>query len=340
MRLYRIARYCGPSGLELREEPDPSPPRGRQVVMRVRASSLNFRELMDVQGLLARIAPLPERRIPGSDAAGEVVAVGPEVTRVKPGDRVATIFYADWVRGPIPRGMQFIGRSALQDDGTLTEFTVVHESELVALPPHLTFEEAATLPCAGVTAWTSLFEHARIRPGDTILVEGSGGVALFALQFARMTGARVIATTTTPGKQSLLREIGAHETIVASAQNDWPAQVLALTGDTGVDWTISTAGGKALDGCVAATRAGGGVVMVGVRDAASGTKSSWNFQMRGVSLHPTRVGNRDHFEAMNRAIAANALRPVIDRVFDFEEAPAAFEYFASARHVGKVVIRH
>jgi NADPH:quinone reductase-like Zn-dependent oxidoreductase len=341
MKVYRIATYSGPSGLELCDEPAPLSPRDRQVVVRVRASSLNFRELMDVQGLLARIAPLAERRIPGSDAAGEVITVGPAVTRVKPGDRVATIFYADWIHGPMPPNMRFIGRSALQDDGTLTEFTVVHEDELVHLPPHLSFEEAATLPCAGVTAWTSLFEHARVKPGDAVLVEGSGGVAVFALQFARMAGARVIATTTTATKRPRLLELGASEVIVASPEGEWAKEILDATDRVGVDWAISTAGGEALDGCIAATRPGGGIVLVGVRDSSTRAKPNLGFQMRGVSMHPTRVGNRDHFEAMNRALVANpAVRPVIDRVFDFGEAKAAFEYFAAARQIGKVVIRH
>ena len=339
MKLYRIASYTGPSGLELCDEPAPPAPQGRQVVVRVRASSLNFRELMDVNGLLAQFAPLADRRIPGSDAAGEVVAVGPEVTRVRPGDRVATTFYAGWISGRMPTRMQFIGRSALQNDGTLTESTVVREDELVHLPPHLTFEEAATLPCAGVTAWTALFEQAHTKAGDTVLVEGSGGVAVFALQFARMAGARVIVTTTTAAKQSRLRELGAHEVVIASADRDWPAQVERLS-NGGVDWALSTAGGEALNGCIAATRPGGGVVLVGARDDSKQSKPAWTFVMRGVSMHPTRVGNRDHFEAMNRAIAANALRPVIDRVFDFGDAQAAFEYFAAARQVGKVVIRH
>jgi NADPH:quinone reductase-like Zn-dependent oxidoreductase len=185
-----------------------------------------------------------------------------------------------------------------------------------------------------------LFEHARTTPGDAVLIEGSGGVAVFALQFARMAGARAIVTTTTPAKRARLLELGASEVIVVTPGKDWASEVREATGG-GADWTISTAGGDALDGCIAATRPGGGIVLVGVRDSSTRAKPNLGFQMRGVSMHPTRVGNRDHFEAMNRALTANAsVRPVIDRVFDFDEAKAAFEYFAAARHVGKVVIRH
>lgn len=340
MKLYRIASYTGPAGLELCEEPVPPAPTGRQVLMRVHASSLNYRELLDVQGLLAKMAPLPERRVPGSDGAGEVVTVGPEVRRVRPGDRIATVFYPDWLHGPMPPDLNFIGRSAATNDGTLTEYLLVEEDELVHLPSHLSYEEAATLPCAGVTAWTSLFVHARIGPGDTILVEGSGGVAIFAVQFARMAGARAVVTTTTPAKALRLRELGAHEVIVASREIDWPAKVREATGGTGVDASLSTAGGDYLAGCIEATRAGGRVILVGVRDTAPGSRPTLSFQMRGVSMHPTRVGNREHFKAMNRAIGINGLRPIIDRVFDFNEARAAFEYYAAARHIGKVVIRH
>ncbi len=339
MKVYRIDSYTGPAGLALHEEPDPAAPTGRQVVVRVHASSLNYRELLDVQGMLAKMAPLATRRIPGSDAAGEVVAIGPDVRRVAVGDRVATIFYADWLQGRMPAGMNFMGRSSLQDDGTLTEQTVVHEDELVRVPAHLSFEEAATLPCAGVTAWTSLFVHADLRPGDSVLVEGSGGVAVFAIQFARMAGARVVATTTSAGKVERLRAIGAQEVIVAARDCNWPADVRAVS-DGGVDWTLSTAGGDFMAGCIEATRPGGTVVSIGVRDTAARPVPAGAFAMRGVNLHPTRVGSRAHFEAMNRALAAGGLRPVVDRVFDFGEARAAFEYFAAGRHVGKVVIRH
>ena len=340
MKVYRIDSYTGPAGLGLHEEPDPAPPTGHQVVVRVRASSLNYRELLDVQGALARMVPLPERRIPGSDAAGEVIAVGPDVTRVRAGDRVATTFYADWLRGPLPAQMNFIGRSAGQNDGTLTEQTVVHEDELVHLPAYLSFEEAATLPCAGVTAWTSLFVHADVRPGDTVLIEGSGGVSTMAIPLARMAGARVIATTTSPDKADRLRAIGAQHVVVARKDAPWSAQVLEASGGAGADWTLSTAGGDFLLGCIEATRPGGTLVTIGVRDSTARPVPAGAFALRGVRLHSTRVGSREHFEALNRALAANELRRVVERVFEFAEARAAFETFAAARHVGKIVIRH
>lgn len=339
MKTWRIASYTGPAGLELCNEPDPAPPRHRQVVLRVRASSLNFREWLDVQGVLAKMAPLPERRVPGSDAAGEVVAIGESVRRVRPGDRVATVFYSDWLHGPIPATMNIIGRSARENDGTLTQYMVVDEDELVQLPAHLSFEEAATLPCAAVTAWTSLFALGRLAPGDAVLIEGSGGVAIFALQFARMAGARAIVATMSPSKRERLLALGAHAVVNAAAA-DWSSAVVEANGGSGVDWAISTAGGRSVDECIAATRPGGAVMLVGMRDMGAAGKAGMQLGMRAVSAHPTRVGNRDHFEAMNRAIAVNQLRPVINRVFEFEDAPKALEYFATGRHVGKVVIRH
>jgi NADPH:quinone reductase-like Zn-dependent oxidoreductase len=339
MKTWRIAAYAGPAGLELCTEPDPPAPRGRQVVVRVRASSLNFREWLDVHGLLAKFAPLPERRIPGSDAAGDVVAIGEDVRRVQPGARVATVFYSGWLQGPMPADMNIIGRSARENDGTLTEYMVVDEAELVQLPPHLSYEEAATLPCAAVTAWTSLFTNGHLTPGDAVLIEGSGGVALFALQFARIAGARAIVTTTSPSKREQLMRLGAHAVIDAN-DTDWPLRVRAANASRGVDLTLSTAGGPTVDGCIAATRPGGTVFLVGMRDDRARTRPALLFGLHGVSAFPTRVGNRDHFDAMNRAIDVSQLRPVIAQVFEFGAAPAAFEFFGQGGHFGKVVIRH
>jgi NADPH:quinone reductase-like Zn-dependent oxidoreductase len=155
-----------------------------------------------------------------------------------------------------------------------------------------------------------------------------------------MAGARVIATTRTAAKRDQLLALGAREVIVTNDNPEWPAAVREASDGAGADWTVATAGGETLEGCVSATRPGGALVLVGVRSGDTRARPGWNFSLRGVSVHSTRVGNRDHFEAMNRAIAANTLRPVIDRVFGFDEAVAAFDYFAAARHVGKVVIRH
>jgi len=184
MKAYRIEKYIGPAGLRLVEEADPASPVGRQVVVRIRATSINNRDLSDLHGKFG----LPLDHIPMCDGAGEVVAVGPDVTRVRPGQRVAAIFHRNWIAGDPPRDLKVLGRGAEKNDGMLAECTLTDESELVLLPEHLSFEEGATLPCAGVTAWYALFGKDTLRPGQTVLVQGTGGVSIFALQLARRPG--------------------------------------------------------------------------------------------------------------------------------------------------------
>lgn len=338
MKAYRIARYEGPAGLELVDEPDLPAPVGRQVLVRLRASSINFRDLLDLDGGLAPPGAHPDRHIPGCDGAGEVLAIGPDVTRVQPGDRVALTYHPNWMGGPVPRDLDSLGRGVKLNDGTVAQQTCVDESELVHIPSHLSFEEAATLPCAGVTAWWSLFGPATLMPGEFLLLQGTGGVSMFALQFARIIGARVIATTTSSDKAQSLRDHGAEVVIDAGRGKDWVSEVLAATGGSGVDWAVNIAAGTTFTPFVQATRHGGRLVMVGAREGdIPGVDGE--FMMRGLNIHSTRVGSRDDFEQMNRAITASGMKPVISRVFGFDEVPAAFADFAEARHVGKVVIR-
>jgi len=338
MRLYRIESYTGPIGLKLIEAQDPPAPVARQVLVRLHATSINFRDLIDLQGVLAQHYGAPDGRIPMCDGAGEVVAVGPDVRRVKPGDRVAAIFHAHWIAGPPPADLNILGRGADFNDGMLAEFSTVDESELVHIPEHLSYEEAATLPCAGVTAWYSLFGPATLMPGETVLIQGTGGVSVFALQFARAVNARVIATTTSPDKADTLRALGAAEVIDARKGNDWAQAARDAAGGHGVDWSINIAGGDTVEAMVRATRPGGRLIMVGQREGAMDRLSS-NFMVRGLNIHVTRVGSREHFEQMNRTIAATGMRPVLARTFDFAEARPAFEHFAAARHIGKIAIR-
>jgi NADPH:quinone reductase-like Zn-dependent oxidoreductase len=337
MKAFRIARYEGPSGLELVEESDLPAPVGREVVVRIRAASINFRDLMDINGALMPPGSLPARRIPGCDGAGEVLAVGPSVTRVKRGDRVALTYHRGWMGGPVPRNLDSLGRGVAQNDGTITQQTCVDESELVHIPAHLSFEEAATLPCAGVTAWWSLFGPAFLLPGEFLLLQGTGGVSMFALQFARIIGARVIATTTSPHKAKMLRDHGAEFVIDTPQGKNWVPEVIEATGGLGVDWAINIAAGSTFDPFVQAVRHGGRLIMVGWREGdIPGVDGS--FMMRGLNIHSTRVGSRDNFEDMNRAIAGSGMKPVVSRIFGFDEVPAAFASFAEARHVGKVAI--
>lgn len=338
MKSYRQTTL-GLEGLQLVEEAEPGMPTGRQVLVRIRASSLNFRDLLLLKTGVPAQYLVGTGRFPACDGAGEVLAVGSDVTRVRPGERVAATFHWDWIAGPIPPTLNTYGRGTKGNDGMLTEMTLVDESELVHLPEHLSFEEGATLPCAGVTAWYALRGDLPLLPGEDVLVQGTGGVSVFALQHAKLAGARVIATTTSPGKMDALSEMGADVVIDASGGAGWHEQVLAATAGRGVDLTVEVGGSASWQDTVKATREHGRISLVGAvggRDKGVG----WDFTGRGLHLHPTRVGSRLHFEQMNRAIAFHALRPVIDRIFDFEDARAAFEYFEHGSRIGKVVIRH
>jgi NADPH:quinone reductase-like Zn-dependent oxidoreductase len=338
MKVYRQTSL-GIEGLQQFEEPDPPAPVGRQVLMRVRASSLNFHDLLSLRWGVPPEYLVNTGRFPMVDGAGEVVAVGPDVTRVKPRDRVAATYHWDWIGGPAPYSLNAYGRGVKGNDGMLTELTVVDESELVHVPRHLSFEEGATLPCAGVTAWNALHGDLPLLPAEDVLIQGTGGVSIFALQFAKLAGARVIATTTTPGKMDTLRTLGADVVIDASRGSGWHKEVLAATNGRGVDVTVDIGGPTTWDDSVAATRENGRISVVGFLGGI-GQAISFAFIARGLHLHPPRVGSRVHFEQMNRAIEYHGTRPVIDRVFDFDDARAAFDYFEHGSRVGKVVIRH
>lgn len=337
MKLYRVPQFDGPDGLTLCEEPDPSPPVAGQVVVRLRATSINFRDLMGLQGLLQIGTGMTPNHIPMCDGAGEVVAVGEGVTRARLGNRVALTFHPTWIAGRIPDDFNVLGRSCHLNDGLLAQFTKVHQSEIVIIPDHLSFEEAATLPCAGVTAWAALQGQVSLRPGDDVMVMGTGGVAVIALQLAKAAGARVIATTTTPAKQDRLRELGA-DIVVDSSVSGWSQSVLDATGGRGVDIALDVGGPTGWAETIKSTRECGRISLVGALDRSMGDMPSL-FMRRGITLNPTRVGSREQFEQMNRAIMQARIVPVIDRVFGFDEAAEAFRYFASATRIGKVVIR-
>jgi NADPH:quinone reductase-like Zn-dependent oxidoreductase len=340
MKLYRVRSFGDFAGLQQTEEPPPAAPVARQVLVRVHATSLNFRDLLGLKGALQVSGPgMAPDHIPLCDGAGEVVAVGPDVTRVKVGDRVAATFHPGWIGGPAPHDLNVLGRSSGRNDGMLTEFTRVDESELVIVPPHLSFEEAATLPCAGVTAWYALHGAQALLAGEDVLTIGTGGVSLFALQFAKLAGARVIATTTSPQKVDVLKQLGADVVIVTADDPKWHRQVLAATEGRGVDVAVDVVGGDVFTHAMQSTRPNGRMSLVGVLSRSTEGASPL-FRARGLNLHPTRVGSRFHFEQMNRAIAVNRLKPVIDRVFAFDDARAAFEHFETGVRIGKTVISH
>ncbi len=337
MQAYRIDRFGSVDGVVLRSSDDPqSGP--KEVLMRVRASSLNYRDLMVLKG--GGRGPTKLGVIPLSDGAGEVAAIGDGVTRVKIGDRIAGCFHPRWFGGPIKRDY-LTDRLGANLDGMLAEYAVLSEEALVHLPSHLSFEEAATLPCAAVTAWVALTGHHRVTAGDTVLTQGSGGVSVFALQLARVLGARVIATTSTAEKAERLKALGASEVINYTETPDWDEKARELTDGRSVDCVVEIGGPGTIAKSLKALAVGGHISLIGGSLSRSGAGlDPLLLTGRGITLSSISVGSRTDFEAMNRAIAMHGLRPVIDRTFPFAEAKAAYRHFEGRGHFGEVVITH
>ena len=334
MKAYALQGSFGIDSLKPVERPEPVPGAG-QVLLRMRAWSLNYRDLLMVTGFYNPKLRLPFT--PLSDGVGEVVAVGAGVTRVKAGDRVAGIFMQQWLDGEITEAK---GRSALGGaiDGVFAEQVVLEAEGVVHVPPHLSDEEAATLPCAAVTAWRALVTEGRLKAGDTVLIQGTGGVSLFALQFARAYGARVIATSSSDAKLARARELGAEGTINYRTTADWGQRVRELTGGTGVDHVVEVGGAGTFAQSMAAVRMGGRISLIGVLSGA-GQVNPTPILMKSVCVQGIFVGSRAMFEEMNRAISDHQMRPVVDRVFAFEELRDALRHLESAAHFGKIVLR-
>ncbi|QRO01740.1 NAD(P)-dependent alcohol dehydrogenase [Archangium violaceum] len=335
MKAYEIRGGFGLDKLVPVERPDPEPG-PFQVRVRVKATSLNYRDLMMVEGRYNSKQKLP--LVPNSDGAGVVEAVGQGVTRVKPGDRVMGIFAQAWLAGEPSRAAQ---GSTLGGplDGALADTMILHEEGVVPTPAHLSDEDAATLPCAAVTAWSALVTHGGLKAGDTVLLQGTGGVSIFALQIARMMGARVILTSSRDDKLERARALGAHEGINYVTTPDWDKAARALTGGTGVDHVVEVGGAGTLEKSLRAVRVGGTVSVIGVLSGGVGAVPVTPILMGNLRVQGILVGHRQSFEALNRALTLHGVRPVVDRVFPFTEARAAFEYLKSGAHFGKVVIR-
>jgi NADPH:quinone reductase-like Zn-dependent oxidoreductase len=334
MRYVEIVKF-GPDGLAVREKEIPRPGAG-QVLVRVRANSLNFRDLRVLQGFYDPKMKLP--RVPLSDGAGEVVETGAGVSRVKTGDRVAGIFMQSWLAGEIDAAH---GASALGGaiDGMLSEYVVLSEDGVVLIPDYLSFEEAATLPCAAVTAWNALMVQSRVRPGETVLIQGTGGVSLFALAFARMAGARVIATSSSDGKLAKAEKMGVSAGVNYRTTPNWARQVKELTGGRGVDHIVEVGGSGTFQQSLHAVRVGGHIDMIGILSGVSSEIAVALILQKSIQVHGIYVGSREMFESMNRALTEHHLKPVIDRVFGMSEAAEALAYMESGAHFGKIVIR-
>lgn len=335
MKAYVIQEPFGIDALALAERPVPQPGPG-QVLVRMRAASLNYRDLLVVRGVWR--PPVP--RIPASDGVGEVEAIGEGVTRVRVGDRVAGIFLPGWIDGGLtPEKLRSPSLGGTGADGTLTEYAVFGEEAVVRVPEHLSDEEAATLPLAAVTAWHALVARGGVKRGDTVLVQGTGGVSLFALQFALLAGAGVIATSSSDEKLRRARELGAAHGINYREPPDWDARVLELTAGRGVDHVVEVVGGENLNRSLNAVRMSGTIAVVGLLGGTSAPVETFGFVEKNVRLNGILVGSREMFEEMNRAVAERGLKPVVDRVFGFGEAREALRYLEAGSHFGKVCVR-
>lgn len=334
MKAYEIKDGFGLDNLTLVERDVPTPGPG-QVLVRVRACSLNYRDYRMVQGQYNPRQPLP--LVPLSDGAGEVAALGPGVSRVRLGERVMACFAPRWLGGAPDRERL---RTTLGGPlpGMLTEYALCEEPGLVVIPEHLSFEEAATLPCAAVTAWAALTKYRPLRAGETLLVQGTGGVSMFALQFGKLLGATVIVTSSSDAKLARARALGAEHGINYRQQPDWHKTARALTGGVGVDHLVEVGGADTLQQSIDALRIGGFIAVIGVLAGTAAPVNVLPILMSSLTVQGITVGSRDDFEAMNRAISAHHLRPVVDRVFPFAQTRAAFELLAQGGHFGKIVI--
>jgi NADPH:quinone reductase-like Zn-dependent oxidoreductase len=332
-RCYRLKAPIGISGLRLQREVWPKP-KSHQVLLRVRAVSLNARDIMVVHG---QLTGQKEFVIPVSDGAGEVVEVGPEVTRFRPGDRVVAAFRQAWVYGPLVAGMNETDLGG-RTDGMLSEYVILDETGLVQLPTSLTLSAAATLPCAGVTAWGALMGATAPKPGSTVLVQGTGGVSLFALQIARAAGVRVLAITSTDAKAQQLRLLGSEIAFNYITEPNWDRSVLDATGGCGVDKIIEVGGPGTLERSMRCIRHGGEIAFIGLLDNPGQSISPLPLLAKAATLRGVSAGSRADLESLIAAVVTNQITPIIDSQFPFEEVPIAFERLERRKHVGKIVI--
>jgi NADPH:quinone reductase-like Zn-dependent oxidoreductase len=332
MNAYELHPEDGFDSLKLVERARPSIGPG-DVRVRVRAVSLNYRDLMVARGSKKRA----KRIVPVSDGAGEVIEVGSDVKRLAIGDRVAAAFFPTWIDGAFneEHHANALGGSL---DGMLAEEVVLPERAWVKIPPRYTFEQASTLPCAGVTAWHALFEAATVRPGETVLVQGGGGVSTFALQLARHAGAAVIATSSSADKRARLTDMGAASTIDYKTDAKW-GETARAAANGGVDLVVEVGGAGTFDQSVAALRYGGHMSLLGILAGTQGPINTYAIFHKNIRIRGVYVGSVAMFERLVRVLEQSAIDPVIDRVFSFEETRAAYEHLASGSHFGKVVIR-
>jgi NADPH:quinone reductase-like Zn-dependent oxidoreductase len=334
MQQWQIPSF-GIDALSFVEKATPTPGAG-QVLVRVHALSLNYRDLMVVEGRYNPKLKMP--RIPCSDGAGEVIAVGEGVPQWKSGDRVTGIFMQNWLDGA-PDSRKVKGALGGDIDGMAATEVLLHENGLVRIPEILSYEEAATLPCAALTAWNALFTASETQPGHTVLIQGTGGVSIFALQFAKLAGARVLGISSSDEKLERAKTLGLDAGLNYRTTPDWENWALEETGGEGVELVVEVGGSGTLPRAIKAVRPWGVVAHIGVLSGASEALDVRPILSRQIRIHGVYVGSRTNFAAMNRSITHSQLKPVIDRVFPFAELPAALRHMASGSHFGKIVVR-
>ncbi len=335
MRAYRLDDFKSLDHLRLRDEDEPIPQRA-EVLVRVHAVSLNFRDIAMLRGRY----PVPHRKglIPCSDGAGEIVEIGADVDDFKVGDRVMSVFHPRWFGGRLPANVSQYDYGS-EKDGWLTEWKVVSRESLVRIPDSLSYEEASTLPCAALTAWSALTLVPPIRAGHIVLTQGTGGVSLFALQLSKAVGATVIATTSSATKAVQLRALGADEVVNYNEEPRWGARVRALTDGVGVDRVVEVGGPGTIAESLRAVRPGGEIASIGFLSTESHGIDFFTLFASGATLRHISVGSREGLQDVARTIATAGIKPIIDRVFGFEETKEAYTRLESGLHTGKIVIR-
>jgi NADPH:quinone reductase-like Zn-dependent oxidoreductase len=333
MKAYEVRDTSGLDGLILNiARPEPQPAHG-QILVRMRAAALNYRDQGVIKGAYGYTKfPL----IPLSDGAGEVVSVGAGVTQFKVGDRVTSTFFTNWTGGRMPADAS---RNSLGGmvDGVLSEYALLNDTGAIKIPDHLSFEEAATLPCAALTAWNAVVETGQVKAGETVAILGTGGVSCFALAFAKMHGAYTYLTSSSEEKLARARTLGADALVNYGSKPDWEQEILEQTGGTGVDLVIEVGGAGTLERSMSAVRPGGTICIIGAL-AGPGTINPRMINRKAIRLQGIHVGSRDMFAAMNKAVALHRLKPPIDKVFSFADAKAAYLYQQGGKHFGKILI--
>ena len=337
MRAYQLPKGgAGIDALAVVDRPMPKP-LYRQVLVKVAACSLNFRDLGIVRGTYRM--PSRDKLVPLSDGAGEVVEIGPGVARVKVGDKVAGCFFQRWPGGeanPVEVAASALGGAI---DGMLAEYVVLEEEGVVKIPAHLSIEEGAALPCAGVTAWNAIMHHAKLIAGNTVLLQGTGGVSIFGLQFAHAMGITAIITSSSDEKLARAKALGAAHGVNYKTTPEWDKDAVAWTGGRGVDHVIEVGGANTLARSFGAIRNGGKISMIGGLSGGATELNPGLIFSKRANVQGIYVGSTEMFLQMSAAIAANKLKPMIDRVFGFDDVKAAYQHMASGAHFGKIVIR-